>query len=105
MTISLLQIIERCKKLVTFCLSGLTKNRLLTIFKAIKSQCEFLKNLKFRIYDDVQLRNPSVLLSTMSMLVHLEKLDITRSNCISDAFLNVVANNCKKLTFLELRGK
>ncbi|XP_033218439.1 F-box/LRR-repeat protein 20-like [Belonocnema kinseyi] len=38
----------------------------------------------------------------MSMLINLERLDLSYQNFISDALLEAISQNCKKLTYLNL---
>lgn len=99
--LSLLQMIKKCKKLQKFGIEG-CDDPLEGILEALPSQVNTLKDFKLQLDE---LENQSVLFSTISALVHLEKLNVNYCNFVTDAFLEVVGKYCKKLTYLNLYGE
>ena len=41
----------------------------------------------------------------MSLLIHLEKLDVSCNSFVTDEYVIVVCNNCKNLTYFNISGK
>ncbi|XP_033214918.1 uncharacterized protein LOC117171580 [Belonocnema kinseyi] len=90
--------IKQCKKLQAFGLEG-GEGHADGILEGLPSQSNTFKELRLQ-FDRIE--NPSLLFSTMSMLVHLEKLDIAHCNAVTDEFLEVISKKCKKLTYLHI---
>ncbi|XP_033220084.1 F-box/LRR-repeat protein 2-like [Belonocnema kinseyi] len=94
----LLLMLKKCKNLQTFGIQG-CDGPLDQILQVLSSHADTLKNLKVQLTD---LSNDSILLSTIPALIHLEKLDVSRSKLVTDEFLDLVSKNCKKLKYLNL---
>ena len=91
--------ISKCVDLqaVSIVISDLKNFRDLFLHKNIK----YLQ-ITYHRYDETRPASSRILHSYFSQLIHLEKLDLTFSHCIDDELLKILAENCQKITVLNI---
>ena len=99
------QIIRRYKKLKKIHFSEMCIPNFNSLFEALPACADTLNSLRLSSLDG-KVENSSRLLTNLSKLIFLEKLDVRfSSEFVDDSFLEVVAKHCKLITSLMIGGK